>query len=233
MHSRRLSVTSEMFARGVAILGVTIALAFSLPSADAAKPEVNAVADEDCGQLGREGGYGPWDYTNPDFRQPAEVKIVESYHFTPKVEALISGESALLGGDIGYTLNVWPNHHRALMSMANLAIREKKAKPAGARYTIECYFDRARRMNPNDGMVDLIYAIYESRLGRWEDALKDAKKAEQQLPESRDVHYNLGLIYLNLKDYPNAREHAKKAYALGHQLPGLRQKLQAAKQWDE
>ena len=229
MYSRKISV----FARTVAALGLIAALALLSPLADAAKPGVGAVVDEDCGTLAREGGYGPWDYTNPDFRQPAEVKIVESYHFTPKVESLTGGESALLGGDIGYTLNVWPNHHRALMSMANLAIREKTSKPAGARYTIECYFERAKRMNPNDGMVDLVHAIYESRLDRWQDALKDAKKAEEQLPESRDVHYNLGLIYFNLKDYPNAREHAKKAYALGHQLPGLRQKLQSAKQWDE
>lgn len=218
-----------------AVLAGILALGFSSGTVRAANPRaVVGAGSENCGSVAfRPGQTGPWDYLNSQWRTPEVVELVESFHFTPVVEALVSGQSGYLGGDISYTLVVWPNHHRALMSMVNLSIREKTTKPQGARYSLNCYFDRAKRINPNDGMVDLIHAIYESRLGNSQNALTYAKKAEELLPQSKDVHYNLGLIYFNLKDYANAREHAKRAYALGHELPGLKQKLQAARAWDE
>ena len=47
-----------------------------------------------------------------------------------------------------------------------------------------------------------------------------------------NIHYNLGLVYLDLKDYPKAREHAQRAYELGFALTGLRKRLEAGGSMD-
>jgi tetratricopeptide (TPR) repeat protein len=49
--------------------------------------------------------------------------------------------------------------------------------------------------------------------------------------KSSEIHYNLGLIELELGNTESAMAHAKEAYALGHPLPGLRRKLMQAKVW--
>jgi tetratricopeptide (TPR) repeat protein len=46
--------------------------------------------------------------------------------------------------------------------------------------------------------------------------------------ESPEIHYFLGLVLVDLKDYERAREHAARAYELGYPLPGLRDKLARA-----
>lgn len=43
---------------------------------------------------------------------------------------------------------------------------------------------------------------------------------------SAELHYFLGLIYIELKDLESATNHAKRAYELGYPLPGLASKLQ-------
>ena len=56
--------------------------------------------------------FGPFDYRTAT---KDKLKLVESYHFTPKVESLIGGQSGTLGADIDYTLRAFPNHPRALL----------------------------------------------------------------------------------------------------------------------
>jgi tetratricopeptide (TPR) repeat protein len=51
--------------------------------------------------------------------------------------------------------------------------------------------------------------------------------------KSSEIHYNLGLIELELGNKESALAHAHEAYALGHPLPGLRRKLVQAKVWVE
>lgn len=68
----------------------------------------------------------------------------------------------------------------------------------------------------------------------------DLEKARSVLVEgdaqangnSAEIHYNLGLILLKLSQPQLAVEHAKKAYAGGYPLPGLRNKLQRAGVWN-
>jgi tetratricopeptide (TPR) repeat protein len=48
--------------------------------------------------------------------------------------------------------------------------------------------------------------------------------------ESAEIHYLLGLTYLDLNDVPAARRHADEAYRRGYPLPGLRDRLQRAVQ---
>ncbi len=50
--------------------------------------------------------------------------------------------------------------------------------------------------------------------------------------KSSEIHYFLGLTLVDLKRYEEAVEHARKAYALGYPLQGLRKKLKAAGHWD-
>lgn len=190
-------------------------------------PIANAAATSECGSL--ENGYGPFDYrTRKD-----KLHIVEAYHFTPDVAALRSGNTGSIGGDLDYTLRSFPNHHRALYSMMNLAFKDRKAKPHGAKYTIDCYFDRAIRFAPNDGEVLVLYGVYLARTDRKQDAvttLENAKKLERDNP---NVYYNLGLVYFQMKNYPEALENAQRAYQLGSQLPALRNELKAAGKWQD
>lgn len=49
--------------------------------------------------------------------------------------------------------------------------------------------------------------------------------------KSPEIHYNLGLIYLDLGDTTNALERAHAAYGLGYPLPGLRNRLTRMGKW--
>ncbi|MDC8756839.1 tetratricopeptide repeat protein [Janthinobacterium fluminis] len=171
------------------------------------------------------------DYTNADDRQGLEV--VEKFHFSKDVENLVRGMSASLGGDIGYTLEHFPNHHRALAAMAKLGLRGKTAQPAGAKYSVACYFERAIRFKQDDAAVRSIYGSYLLAGGHADAALQQLREAAQLAPEQPTIQYNLGLMYAKKKEYAQALAHAHKAYALGFPLPGLKNKLLAAGQWRE
>ena len=100
----------------------------------------NLQAEPFCGEVYGVGIYGPFDYTDPAYKK-VELSNVESAHFTDNIQRLESGNTtAFVGGDIDYTLTQFPNHHPALMAMSKLSLREKTARPQGAKYSIECYF---------------------------------------------------------------------------------------------
>lgn len=180
-------------------------------------------ADEACGELTN--GIGPWDYRKAD---PSKLKLVESFHFSSATERLQSGtSSAHIGGDLDYTLRAFPNHHRALQALSALSFKAKTDKPLGSRYTVECWFDRAIRLAPDDGAVHMLYGIHLLTKGDTKAATERLKAAERFSPNDMNIHYNLGLALLKVGDIDGAVEHAKKAYALGHPLPGLRDKLKA------
>jgi hypothetical protein len=143
-----------------------------------------------CGSLAN--AYGPYDYTNPTHVRD-NLPIVEQYHFDRGVDALkghaISGPDNL-GGDIAYTLRAFPNHHRALDAMGRYQLREKQAPARGARYTAECWFERAMAFAPNDGVVHMVYGIYLARKGDKDAALARYLEALDLLPDSAELHYN-------------------------------------------
>jgi len=169
------------------------------------------------------------DYTNADHRMG--LVVVESYHFTPEVERLIRGKSGPLGADISYTLEHFPNHHRALTSLAKLALREKTNQPVGTRYSIECFFERAMRYQPADAKVRSIYGGYLLSHGRIDGAMEQLQAAATLQPDDGTAHYNLGLLYVKKKDYTAALASAHRAYALGFPLQGLKKQLTAAGKW--
>jgi tetratricopeptide (TPR) repeat protein len=184
-----------------------------------------AMAQNGCGALTN--AYGPFDYRTAKDK----LAIVEQYHFTSEVETLRSGATGTVGSDLDYTLRASPNHHRALNAMANLAVKSHTDKPRGARYTVECWFDRAIRFAQNDGVVRIIQGVYLSRIDRPREAVRVFEEAKAYEQGNANLYYNLGLAYCDLKDYPNALTNAHRAYALGAPLPGLRNKLQAAGKW--
>ncbi|WGG52979.1 tetratricopeptide repeat protein [Rugamonas sp. DEMB1] len=205
-------------ARGAAIL-------LCLAAADAA----GAPPARDCGQLIRREPGG--DYTDPTDRQG--LPLVEQFHFTADVERLVRGASDTIGADLGYTLEHYPNHHRALAAMARLALRGKNSRPLGARYTVECYFDRALRLKPDDAKVHALFGGYLLALGQEPAALEQLREAARIEPENATAQYNLGLLHLKQKDYAAARASAERAYALGFPLLGLKNKLSALGHWRE
>lgn len=93
--------------------------------------------------------------------------------------------------------------------MMNLAFKERAAKPRGAHYTVDCYFDHAIRFAPNDGEVKVVYGVYLARTNRKREAvaaLEDALKFEH---DKSNAYYNLGLVYFDLKNYPEALKAAR------------------------
>ncbi|MYM75844.1 tetratricopeptide repeat protein [Duganella sp. FT134W] len=187
----------------------------------------NAAAADDCPPYVKHNPGG--DYNNPDDRQG--LTIVEHYHFTSNVEQLIRGASGPLGADIGYTLEHFPNHPRALAAMSRLSLRDKNRKPHGAHFTIECYFDRALRYTPDDARVHSLFGAYLLAIGQTDAALEQLEQSARLAPDNATAHYNLGLLYLKKKDYDKARASAQKAYGMGFPLPGLKNKLAAAGEW--
>jgi tetratricopeptide (TPR) repeat protein len=185
-------------------------------------------ADEiDCGPLSN--SFGPFDYRTATRH---DIEIVENFHFTPDVQMLKKGASSnIIGSDIAYTLRAFPNHPRALMAMATLAQRERTPKPTGSTYSIDCWFDRAIRFKPEDGQVHLIYGVVLLREGKRKDAIKELETSIELSGENANANYNLGLAYFDERNYAKSLAYAKKAYAAGFGLQGLKQKLQRAGKW--
>jgi tetratricopeptide (TPR) repeat protein len=181
-------------------------------------------ADNYCGEL--TAGYGPYDYRE---RSSGKLEIVEQHHFNKDVENGIRGQSSVLGDDLNYTLVAIPNHHRALATIANVTIRLKTLQLEGAKYPTECYFERAIRFAPNDGVVRATYGNYLNSRGQSDKALAMFETAIELEPDNATINYNVGLLYLKAKNYDKAAEYADKAYALGFPLPGLKNQLAAAR----
>jgi tetratricopeptide (TPR) repeat protein len=191
----------------------------------------SAAGEVECGPVHRLGGFGPFDYRDKA-NLSRNLPIVEQFHFTQNVENLIRGESThVIGGDLSYTLRAFPNHHRALNAIVRLAAREKTDQPRGSSVSVNCWFDRAIRWREDDGTVRMLYANYLVQAKKLDEAGKQYQAAEKLLPNSPNVAYNYGLYHFERKDYDKAREYAKKAYAKGFPLDGLKRKLMSVGKW--
>ena len=186
-----------------------------------------ALAASLCGEI-YTSHYGPYDYRD---RGSGKLEVVEKAHFPEQVEAGIKGSTSYLGGDLDYTLMAIPNHVRALNTIAMVALREKAVRLQGARFPVECYFERAIRFAPDDGAVRAVYANYLSRLGRKDEARVMYAAGVELKPNDPTINYNAGLAYAKNKEYDKARQFARKAYGMGFPLPGLKNMLLGAGQW--
>ena len=174
--------------------------------------------------------HGPFDYLERINRNH-DLHLVEVVHFTRDVEKL-TADPQYIGSNLNYTLQAWPNHHRALASLAKFAIREKTAgRLPGMKYPVECYFDRAIRWQAKDSYVRSIYGSYLSKVGRSSNAIEQLEIAVRLQSDNATAHYNLGLLYFDKSNYDKSRFHAERAYELDFPLPGLRNKLIRAGKW--
>lgn len=176
------------------------------------------------------GGFGPFDYRT---ERNSNLTVVEEYHFTPEIENLIKGNTSTIGGDLDYTLRAFPNHHRALIAMMRLGEKLKTPQPPGARFSVECWFDRALYFRPDDDIVRLLYATFLAKNGRKPEAIKQLEVTAKSAGDNAFTHYNVGLIYFDIKDYDQALAQAHIAYGLGFGRPELREKLKSAGKWKE
>ena len=182
-----------------------------------------------CGDLSN-GEYGPFDFRKPHYL----LTTVEKNHFAPQVEQLISGQSGYApGGDLNFVLVVYPNHVRALMAMMRLGEKEKRDKPAGARFEVECYFERALRFRPDDNVVRMIYSLFLSKKSRQAEALQQLRQVVESAGDNPFTHYNAGLLYFDLKEYGKAAAQARTAQTQGFPGASLIDKLKAIGKWTE
>jgi hypothetical protein len=174
--------------------------------------------------------YGPFDYRSANQQQRS---IVENAHFTKGVETLTGGGTGILGKDIAYTLAVFPNHPRALVSMERLAAKERQDPPAQVGLTVECWFERAIRWRNTDLVVRMLFADYLIRNKRAPQAIVQLDFVAERAIDNPFTHYNAGLLYLDAKVADKALRQAHRAIALGFPRTDLRDRLIAAGQWQE
>lgn len=176
--------------------------------------------------------FGPYDYrTAPK----GALENVETHHFTAKVEQMIRGVTTGaedMGKDIAYVLGVFPNHHRALITMMRLGERDRNDQPRGADRSIECFFDRAVRYARDDTVARLLYAQWLRKKGRTEDSLAQTRAAEGfAVKDNPFTHYNIGMSYFELGQYDQAAAAALRARDLGLDRPELIDRLKSVKKW--
>lgn len=181
-----------------------------------------------CGSL--ENHYGPIDYRMANKHQ---LSLVENAHFTQRIENLLPGGNNPWASDISYTLRVFPNHHRALTTIQKLAEREKTDKPKDAQWSVACYFDRAIRYQPNDVIVKMLYAEYLIKNSRLDEATRQLDETLRLAGDNPFTHFNIGLVFLDMKNYERALTQAHQAMQLGLLRPELKERLLAVGKWVE
>lgn len=181
-----------------------------------------------CGELRNH--YGPFDYRTD---RGEKLDIVDRAHFTPQIEALIRGNTGSIGGDLSYTLAAFPNHHRALLTVMRYGQKLKTPHPKDVKYSVDCYFQRAVRFKPDDTVARMLYANFLTTDARNPEAIHQLDQVERFAGDNAFTHYNMGLVYFELKEYDKALTKAHKAIALGFGQTALRAKLENAGQWRE
>ena len=129
-------------------------------------------------------------------------------------------------GECNFILNIFPNHPQALrlVTQACLAFKSSICR-------LDEVFTRAVEINPKIPGTYLIQGVYQYRARQYEKAIESFKGAVAIDSDLADAHYDLGLTYVQTKQYDLANDHAQRAYALGYPLPGLRDKLMRAGKW--
>lgn len=176
--------------------------------------------------------FGPFDFRRAP---PYALMLVERKHLTPGIESLTQPGTTtlhLLASDVGYTLHVFPNHHRALITMVRLGERHKSDQPPGARYTIDCYFQRGMQYTPTDQLVRVIFATHLVKTNRKDQAITLLDDVLQRI-DNPMTHHTIGMIYLDMGEPDRALVQAHRAAVLGDPRKTLEDALKAKGTWRE
>src|SRR5207244_13383871 len=99
------------------------------------------------------------------------------------------------------------------------------------RWAPEEVVDQAFSITPRPSGWFMAVGIYLHRAHQYPKAIEAFRQAVKLDPNSVTAHYDLGLAYLETKQYELANEQAQIAYANGASLPGLRDRLQRSGHW--
>lgn len=177
--------------------------------------------------------FGPWDYRTASKHDKG---LVEGAHFTPGVESLTKPSKTMystMAQDVAYTLHVFPNHPRALNAMMRLGERHKMDIPPGATYTVECYFERAVKYQPNDTVVRALFAVFLGKKKKIAEAARQLEIATEFAKDNPITHFNIGLVYFDIGNYEQALAAAHRARAGGYMRPELEERLKSVGKWVE
>lgn len=174
--------------------------------------------------------YGPFDYRTA---HPNQRFIVENAHFTSGVENLTKGATGPFGGDIAYTLAVFPNHPRAVLTLERLVARQKADPPPGADMTLDCYFVRGMNYAPDDLVFRMLYVSFLTRRNRLDDAQRFLDYVVTQAGDNALTHFNAGMLYFDMKDYDKALARAHHVMTMGMTRTELRDRLTSVGRWKE
>ena len=164
---------------------------------------------------------------------PRLLENVEHNHFGPRVQALDRSLAVSAEAEIGYLLNVFPNHPGGLSVLVRSSQKNRIEKFPKMKYSVTCWLLRAAAFAPDDPKVRTIFGVHLSNSGKSEEALKQLLTAEELGAKDANTMYNIGLLYFAKGDHGKALDYAKAAYSQGFPLPGLRDKLRRAGKWQE
>lgn len=177
--------------------------------------------------------FGPFDYRTAP---PETRKMVEDFHFTPGIESMTRPVNTMMhdmAGDVSYTLQVFPNHARALVTMRRLSEKYKSDPPPGTTRSVECWFDRAIRFRPQDTVPRALFAQFLGKRKRMDEAISQLETATTHAQDNPLSLYNIGLVYLEMEQYDRALKHAHLALKLGYPRTELSDELKRLKKWVE
>jgi tetratricopeptide (TPR) repeat protein len=165
--------------------------------------------------------------------------LVEGAHFTDGVRRGLYGNAGSLESDLNYVLNKFPNHPQALMVMAKRWSSPdfKQLRRADRKdykwSTKECYFIHALQFAGDDPQVHSVMAIFYHQQKDYKWASHFYLNSVKLGPNNPEAQYNLGLFYMDTKDFPKALQQAYIAEKLGYPLSGLKDRLVRENAWKE
>ncbi len=185
---------------------------------------------------------GPNDYYDPSPWTKKYLRSVTALHLVPAEAQVKKGRSSASSGksyniweEIDFTLRWFPNHPEGLRFMADWLPKY----PHPPDKDVEYYFQKAieyrptPELRPVDATARVLYAIYLHKQKKYQKAQEQYESALAITPDNSEIHYNLGLLFVERKNYSAALKHAQTAYTLGFPLPGLRNKLKKAGAWED
>lgn len=175
-------------------------------------------------------------YRVPEGNARVYVDQIITVHYTRAYESFArkSTNNENTWNELNYVLSRVPNHPESLL----LLVQVMRELPSTApEYALKFdrakkYFQNALNIDPKQADTRVLHGMFlQIDATTLSQAIEEYDTAIQLNPRNADAYYNLGLALVTRQDYEKAVIAAKKAYALGHPLPGLRNKLQAANAW--
>ena len=194
------------------VSGLALAFAasvFVLTAGSASSQETdNQLGDLGCGKY-RFVDIPPFDYRLKDVTAEGAKGAWDLDHFHTSIVRREMQKpvpySADVMSNLDFALRHSRNHHEALTLLIQYELRGGNLLTYPS---ARCYLDWARRFTPDDSDVYLLGGNYFWKKGDRARAKAWYEKAIELNPESAEAHYNIGLFYVELKDYESARRHA-------------------------